>query len=83
MQKVFRRLRLAAQSDVTVLLTGESGTGKELAARAIHALSARKDQPFFANNCSAIPETLLKPSPWNSVTFIEKTFFFYLFHHHP
>ena len=60
MQEVFRRLRLAAQSEVTVLLTGESGTGKELAARAIHALSARKDQPFFAINCSAIPETLLE-----------------------
>ena len=60
MQEVFRRLRLAAQSDVTVLLTGESGTGKELAARAVHALSARKDKPFFAINCSAIPETLLE-----------------------
>ncbi len=60
MQEVFRRLRLAAQSDVTVLLTGESGTGKELAARAIHALSTRKDKPFFAINCSAIPETLLE-----------------------
>ncbi|MCA9470513.1 MAG: sigma 54-interacting transcriptional regulator [Nitrospirales bacterium] len=60
MQEVFRRLRLAAQSDVSVLLTGESGTGKELAARAIHALSCRKDQPFFAINCSAIPETLLE-----------------------
>ncbi len=60
MQEVFRRLRLAAQSDVTVLLTGESGTGKELAARAIHALSSRKDKPFFAINCSAIPETLLE-----------------------
>jgi two-component system, NtrC family, response regulator HydG len=60
MQEVFRRLRLAAQGDVTVLLTGESGTGKELAARAIHALSARSDRPFFAINCSAIPETLLE-----------------------
>ena len=60
MQEVFRRLRLAAQSDVSVLLTGESGTGKELAARAIHALSCRKDQPFYAINCSAIPETLLE-----------------------
>ena len=60
MQEVFRRLRLAAQSDVSVLLTGESGTGKELAARAIHALSGRKDKPFFAINCSAIPETLLE-----------------------
>ena len=60
MQEVFRRLRLAAQSDVSVLVTGESGTGKELAARAIHALSSRKDLPFFAINCSAIPETLLE-----------------------
>lgn len=60
MQEVFRRLRLAAQSDVTVLLTGESGTGKELAAGAIHSLSARARQPFLAVNCSAIPETLLE-----------------------
>lgn len=60
MQEVFRRLRLAAQSDVTVLLSGESGTGKELAARAIHALSARKDRPFLGVNCAAIPETLLE-----------------------
>jgi len=60
MQEVFRRLRLAAQGEVTVLLTGESGTGKELAARAIHALSPRSARPFFAINCSAIPETLLE-----------------------
>lgn len=60
MQEVFRRVRLAAQGDVPVLLTGESGTGKELAARAIHALSGRKDKPFFAINCSAIPETLIE-----------------------
>lgn len=60
MQEIFRRLRLAAQSDVTVLLTGESGTGKELAARAIHELSQRKNGPFIAVNCSAIPETLLE-----------------------
>jgi PAS domain S-box-containing protein len=60
MQDVYRRLRLAAQSDVTVLLTGESGTGKELAAQAIHTLSPRKDRPFIGVNCSAIPETLLE-----------------------
>lgn len=60
MQEVFRRLRLAAQSDVTVFLTGESGTGKELAARAIHNQSDRRERPFVAVNCSAIPETLLE-----------------------
>ncbi len=60
MQEIFRRMRLAAQSDVTVLLTGESGTGKELAARAIHELSDRRGGPFIAVNCSAIPETLLE-----------------------
>jgi PAS domain S-box-containing protein len=60
MQEVFRRLRLAAQSDVTVLLSGESGTGKELAAGAIHALSARKEKPLVVVNCASIPETLLE-----------------------
>jgi PAS domain S-box-containing protein len=60
MQEIFRRLRLAAQSEVTVLLTGESGTGKELAAQAIHALSARQQRPFLSINCGAIPETLLE-----------------------
>jgi PAS domain S-box-containing protein len=60
MQEVYRRLRLAAQSDVTVLLTGESGTGKELAAAAVHTLSSRRDKPFVAVNCSAIPEPLLE-----------------------
>ncbi len=60
MREVFQRLRLAAQCDVSILLTGESGTGKELAARAIHSLSSRKDQTFLAINCSAIPETLLE-----------------------
>ena len=60
MQDVYRRLRLAAQSEVPILLTGETGTGKELAARAIHSLSSRKDHAFCAINCSAIPETLLE-----------------------
>ncbi|MCA9171882.1 MAG: sigma 54-interacting transcriptional regulator, partial [Planctomycetales bacterium] len=60
MLEVFRQLKLAADSDVTVLITGESGTGKELAARAIHQQSVRRDKPFLAINCSAIPESLLE-----------------------
>jgi transcriptional regulator with PAS, ATPase and Fis domain len=60
MQEVYRKLRLAAQSEVTVMLTGESGTGKELAACAIHSLSERRARPFVAINCSAIPEALLE-----------------------
>lgn len=60
MQEPFRRIRLAAQSDVTALLRGESGTGKELAARAIHDLSERHEKPFVAVNCSALPEGLLE-----------------------
>lgn len=60
MQEVYRRLKLAADSDVAALITGESGTGKELAARAIHSQSIRKGKPFLAINCSAMPETLLE-----------------------
>jgi len=49
-----------ADSDATVLLLGESGTGKEVAARSIHNLSSRRDKPFIALNCGAIPEALLE-----------------------
>jgi DNA-binding NtrC family response regulator len=49
-----------AATDATVLLLGESGTGKELFARAVHHLSSRRDKPFVAINCAAIPETLIE-----------------------
>jgi two-component system, NtrC family, response regulator len=58
--KVFEMIRKVATTDTPVLITGESGTGKELAARAIHARSARRDGPFVPINCGAIPETLLE-----------------------
>jgi two-component system NtrC family response regulator len=60
MQQVFSMIRKVAGSDLPVLILGESGTGKEMAALAIHARSQRKEGPFVAINCSAIPETLLE-----------------------
>lgn len=59
-QNVFDMIRRVGPSDVPVLITGESGTGKELVARAIHRLSGRKEAPFVAINCGAIPESLLE-----------------------
>jgi two-component system NtrC family response regulator len=60
MLKICQFIEKVAPNDVTVLLLGESGTGKELLAQAVHQLSPRKDQPFCAINCAAIPETLLE-----------------------
>ncbi|MFI5290960.1 MAG: sigma-54-dependent transcriptional regulator, partial [Polyangia bacterium] len=60
MQEILRTVRKIAEYKTTVLITGESGTGKELIARAIHELSPRKEAPFVAVNCGAIPETLLE-----------------------
>jgi len=60
MQNLFAILPNIAESNTTVLIEGESGTGKELFARAIHNLSFRKDKPFVAVNCGALPDTLLE-----------------------
>jgi len=60
MMEVYRTIGAVAMGDSTVLITGESGTGKELVARAIHAASKRKNQPFISINCGAFPETLLE-----------------------
>jgi two-component system, NtrC family, response regulator GlrR len=60
MREVITMVSRAAETDSTVYIQGESGTGKEIIAKAIHLTSARKDQPFVALNCAAIPETLLE-----------------------
>ena len=60
MQQVIEVVKVVARSNATVLITGESGTGKELVARAIHSQSYRKDRPFVAVSCAALPESLLE-----------------------
>ncbi|MCB1100434.1 MAG: PEP-CTERM-box response regulator transcription factor [Verrucomicrobiae bacterium] len=60
MQRVFMMLKKVAGSNAPALILGESGTGKEMVARAIHNQSNRREEPFVAINCSAIPETLLE-----------------------
>jgi len=59
-RKLLDLLNRVAVTDTTVLIYGESGTGKELAARMIHTLSQRRDEPFIAVNCAALTETLLE-----------------------
>ena len=59
-REVHEMVRQAAPTRATVLLTGESGTGKELFARALHDLSDRRDDPFVAVNCAALPESILE-----------------------
>jgi DNA-binding NtrC family response regulator len=60
MQKVFEVVKKVAPSGASVVIGGQSGTGKEVVARAIHGLSPRKERPFVALNCSAIPATLIE-----------------------
>ncbi|MBK3332893.1 sigma-54-dependent Fis family transcriptional regulator [Persephonella atlantica] len=60
MKELFKEIDIVSKSESTVLIEGESGTGKELVARAIHSLSNRKDNPFVALNCSAIPVELFE-----------------------
>jgi len=59
-QKIFSNMPDIAESDSTVLLEGASGTGKELFARAVHNLSSRRDHPYVAVNCGALPDSLLE-----------------------
>ncbi len=60
MQRIIEIIKVVAKSNATVLITGDSGTGKELVARAIHSRSYRKDKPFVAVSCAALPESLLE-----------------------
>ena len=60
MQAVYRIIDSAASSKATVFITGESGTGKEVCAEAVHSQSPRKDKPFIALNCGAIPQELME-----------------------
>ncbi|WP_352408646.1 sigma 54-interacting transcriptional regulator [Lawsonibacter hominis] len=60
MQEAVRMAQIAARNDATVFLAGESGTGKELFAQAIHNASPRRDGPFIAVNCGALPKSLIE-----------------------
>jgi transcriptional regulator with GAF, ATPase, and Fis domain len=67
MRRVIALASRVASSGATVLLVGESGTGKEMIARAIHAADVRRERPFVAESCAAIPETLLESTLFGHV----------------
>jgi DNA-binding NtrC family response regulator len=60
MQDIYTKIEQVADSRTTVLIAGESGTGKELVAKALHYNSGRRERPFIALNCAALPETLIE-----------------------
>ena len=60
MEKIVEQIKQVADTPLTVLVEGETGTGKELVARAVHQLSARREKPFIAVDCGAIPDTLIE-----------------------
>jgi serine/threonine-protein kinase PknK len=66
MRQVYAVLERAAASNAPILLLGESGTGKELAARALHALSPRREKPFISENCAAFPASLIEAELFGS-----------------
>ena len=67
MRNVCEKIRRVASTDTTILLTGESGCGKEVIARAIHGSSRRRNEPFVAVNCAAIPPALLESEMFGHV----------------
>ena len=67
MQAIYRMVESAAASDATVFITGESGTGKEVCAQAVHRASPRRDRPFIAINCAAIPKDLMESEVFGHV----------------
>ncbi|HEV3467881.1 MAG TPA: sigma-54 dependent transcriptional regulator [Pyrinomonadaceae bacterium] len=60
LERVLKQARAVADTPATLLVTGENGTGKEVLARAVHEESARRDRPFVAVSCAALPETLIE-----------------------